>query len=98
MARRYALALADAITTPDEQRAVQEELIAWEAIIESNPQLKQVLGNPTIPYEPKRTVLNELIGLTKVRPTTANFLNLLLKNQRLTELGEIIKKICDHRG
>lgn len=94
VARRYALALADAITGPEEQRAVQNELTSWAGIIESNPQLQQVLANPTIPYEPKRTVLEEIIRRTKVRHSTANFLNLLLKNQRLTELGEIIKRFA----
>ena len=94
MARRYALALADAITEGEEQRAVQRELASWGEIIDSNPQLKQVLSDPTIPYEPKRTVLQDLIGRTKVRPSTANFLNLLLKNQRLTEIGEINKRFA----
>lgn len=94
VARRYALALADALTGSEEQRAVQNELTSWAGIIESNPQLRQVLADPTISYEPKRTVLEELIRRTKVRQSTANFLNLLLKNQRLTELGEIIKRFA----
>jgi len=95
VARRYALALADAITGLEEQRAVLNELTSWVGIIESNPQLKEVLGNPTIAYEPKRTVLQEIIRRTKVRHSTANFLNLLLKNQRLPELGEIIKRFAN---
>lgn len=101
VARRYATALADAITGPEEQRAVQHELSSWAEMVESNPQLQQVFADPTISYEPKRTVLQELIRRTKVRPSTANFLNLLLKNQRLTELSEIIKrfaKVVDERS
>jgi F-type H+-transporting ATPase subunit delta len=94
VARRYAVALADAITGREEQLAVQHELASWAEIIESNPQLKQVLSDPTILYEPKRTVLQDLIGRTKVRPSTANFLNLLLKNQRLAQIGEINKRFA----
>ena len=94
VARRYAVALADAITGREEQLAVQHELTSWAEIIDLHPQLKQVLSDPTIPYEPKRTVLQDLIRRTKVRPSTANFLNLLLKNQRLAEIGEINKRFA----
>ena len=94
VARRYAVALADAITGRDEQLAVQGELVSWAEIIDSNPKLKQVLSDPTVPYEPKRMVLQDLIHRTKVRPSTANFLNILLKNQRLAEIGEINRRFA----
>ena len=94
MARRYALALADAVSGPEEQRAVQNELTFWVGIIDANRQLQQLIADPTIAYEAKRSVLEEIIRRTKVRSSTANFLNLLLKNQRLTELGEIIKRFA----
>jgi F-type H+-transporting ATPase subunit delta len=51
------------------------------------------LTNPTIPYDQKRTVLDQLIERTKVSASTANFLQILLKNQRLTQLGEINKRL-----
>lgn len=91
VARRYALALADAVPR-EEQRAVQEELIAWEAVTQSNGQLQEVFSNPTIPYQQKRAVLDEVIKLAGVRRLTANFLQTLLMNQRLTELGEINRR------
>jgi F-type H+-transporting ATPase subunit delta len=93
VARRYASALADVAIAGDEEREIQDELIAWESMIESNPQLQEIFGNPSIPYEQKKTVLNEIIKRTKVRRVTANFLQILLRNQRLTELGEINKRL-----
>jgi F-type H+-transporting ATPase subunit delta len=43
----------------------------------------------------KRAVLNKLIERAKPRPTTTNFLKVLLQNQRLTELREINRKLAD---
>ena len=89
MARRYAAALADVVTKRGEAREVQEELSGWELMMQGSSDLLEVFRNPTVPYEQKHTVLNKLIARTGVRPTTANFLKVLLRNHRLTELGEI---------
>jgi F-type H+-transporting ATPase subunit delta len=94
VARRYAAALADVVVARGEAREVQEELSAWEKMMRTNPLLMEVFGNPTIPYEQKQSILGTLIKRTRVRPTTANFLQVLLQNQRLTELGEINKRFA----
>ena len=95
IARRYATALADIVTERGEAVAVLEELTSWERMIAENANLREVFANPTISYDQKRKVLNDLISRTRVRPTTANFLQVLLKNQRLTELAEINRKFGD---
>jgi F-type H+-transporting ATPase subunit delta len=94
MARRYAAALADVVIAQGEAREVQEELNTWAQMMEANSSLLEVFRNPTIPYEQKRKVLNTLIARTRVRPTTANFLQVLLQNHRLAELNEINKKFA----
>lgn len=93
VARRYAAALADVLATgsPGE---VQEELVAWSSMIRSNELLQEVLRNPTVAYDQKQALLEKLIKLTKVHQTTANFLRILLKNQRLTELNEINERLA----
>jgi F-type H+-transporting ATPase subunit delta len=101
VARRYATALADVVTVRGEAQDVQKELAAWSEMMQSNQQLLEVFRNPTIPYEQKRRVLETLIARTRVRPTTANFLQVLLQNQRLAELGEVNKRfalILDERS
>jgi F-type H+-transporting ATPase subunit delta len=101
VARRYATALADVVAERGEAREVQEELSEWASMMQTNAQLMEVFSNPTIPYEQKRQVLNTLVGRTRVRPTTANFLNVLLQNQRLAELGEINRRftqVLDERA
>jgi F-type H+-transporting ATPase subunit delta len=101
VARRYATALADVVMASGEAQEVQKELTAWSEMMQSNQQLHEVFRNPTIPYDQKRKVLNTLIERTRVRPTTANFLQVLLQNQRLAELGEVNKRfaqILDERS
>src|SRR6266851_6334077 len=95
IARRYASALADVVIERGEAREVQEELNTWERLIQSNANLQEVFRNPTIALDQKRAVLNKLIERAGPRPTTINFLKVLLQNQRLTELGEINRKFAD---
>lgn len=89
VARRYAVALADVVLSRGEAQEVREELALWDEMLRSNAQLLEVFRHPAIPYERKRGVLEELIKRTQPRPTTANFLKVLLQNQRLSELSEV---------
>lgn len=101
VARRYATALADVAIERREEREVQNELDQWAAMIESSPQLKEVFANPTIVHDQKRKVLEELIARSRVRNTTASFLRVLLKNQRLSQLRDIAARyslVLDERG
>ena len=94
VARRYASALADVTMARGEAAEVQAELAAWEEMMLGNASLLEAFSNPTVAYEQKGKVLNELISRTRVRPTTANFLRLLLKNQRLAELCQVNAKLA----
>jgi F-type H+-transporting ATPase subunit delta len=95
IARRYASALADVVVERGEAKEVQQELEQWAELLQANPNLQEVLRNPTIPLDRKRAVLNQLIDRAKPRLTTTNFLKVLLQNQRLTELPEINRKFAD---
>jgi len=95
VARRYASALADVVLERGEAREVQEELTAWERLFQSSENLREVFGNPTISLDQKRAVLNKLIERAQPRPTTINFLKVLLQNQRLTDLAEINRKFAE---
>jgi len=94
VARRYAAALADVVIERGEAPEVREEMTVWGEMLKSHQNLRDVFGNPTIALDQKRKVLNRLIELSKPRATTANFLKVLLQNQRLTELSEINKKFA----
>ena len=94
VARRYASALADVVLQRGEAREVQAELTTWAEMLAAHQNLRDVFANPTIALDQKRKVLNRLIELSKPRETTANFLKVLLQNQRVTELSEINKKFA----
>jgi F-type H+-transporting ATPase subunit delta len=94
VARRYASALADVTLERGEAREVQQELVAWADMMQSNGNLREVFANPTIALDQKRRVLNRLIEIAKPRPTTVNFLKLLLQNQRLPELDQINRRFA----
>ena len=101
VARRYASALADVVLKRGEAHEVQQELIAWGDLFRSNANLREVFANPTIALDQKRSVLKRLIEIAKPRPTTVNFLKVLLQNQRLTELDEInttVAAVLDDRA
>lgn len=95
VARRYASALADVVIERDEAHEVKQELQEWSELFGANPNLEEVFRNPTIALGKKRVVLNNLIERAKPRPTTTNFLKVLLQNQRLTELSEINQKLAE---
>lgn len=101
IARRYATALADVVIPSGEAENVKAELAAWGSMIDVNGDLAALLANPSVAHAGKERVVEELISKTKPSRTTANFLRVLLKNSRLTELGEINKKfssVLEERG
>lgn len=94
VARRYATALADIVTKTNETSFVQTELKTWENMISGNVDLQTAFGNPVISQVNKEKVLENLVAKTQPTKTTANFLRVLLRNGRLTEIKEINEKFA----
>ena len=92
IARRYATALAEVAVERNEENRVQQEINAWASLIEDNAQLREVFANPTIPYDQKQKVLEELISRTRIGETSGSFLRVLLKNQRLAQLKPVAER------
>ncbi len=95
IARRYAVALADVALKQNAAIQIQSELAAWEEMLTSNHELSEVFRNPTVPYEQKRNLLQVLIARTKVQAMTANFLNVLLQNNRLVDLPQVNRRYAE---
>jgi F-type H+-transporting ATPase subunit delta len=81
--------LVEVVLARGEAQEAREELAAWDELVRSNAELLEVFRHPAITHEQKRGVLEELIRRTRPRPTTANFLRVLLQNGRLAELSEV---------
>ena len=89
VARRYAAALADVVLNNGDAKKVKGELKTWEEMIVGNENLLNVFENPAIAHLNKARVLESLIQSASPDRTTANFLRVLLRNNRLSELDEI---------
>ena len=89
IARRYGTALADVVLKTGETETVRSELKSWEEMMASSADLQTALANPSIAHLDKEKVLESLIAKTNPSKTTANFLRVLQRNSRLTELAEI---------
>lgn len=101
IARRYGTALADVVLKTGETTVVSSELNAWEEMLASSDDLRSALANPSIAHLDKEKVLESLIAKSNPSRTTSNFLRVLLRNSRLTELPEINAKyaaILEERG
>jgi F-type H+-transporting ATPase subunit delta len=77
-----------------EERGIQEELNTWESMIASSNELRQVIDSPTITLDEKRRILTKLIERVRPRPTTANFIQVLLQNHRLGQLAAINQRFA----
>ncbi|MDQ3321910.1 MAG: ATP synthase F1 subunit delta [Acidobacteriota bacterium] len=94
VARRYASALADVVTKTGDTNNVQTELRQWEAMMSSGNDLSEVFSNPSIPQASKEKVLESLIARANPSKTTANFLRILGRNNRLTDISRINEKFA----
>ena len=89
IARRYATALADVVLKNGDVETVKSELTSWNEMMASSGELLEAFRNPAIAHLSKEKVLESLLEKAKPSKTTANFLRVLLKNGRLTELSQI---------
>lgn len=94
VARRYAVALADVVEKSGEAEIVKTELKQWEAMMTASADLTHAFRNPAINHSDKEKVLENLLAKAKPSRTTANFLRVLLRNGRLTELPEINERFA----
>lgn len=94
IANRYARALADVITERGEMKEVVSELNGFAGLMSGHEQLRDVFASPVISLERKRNVLNELLAKMQLRPTSNNFLRLLLDNSRLHNLDQMLKALA----
>lgn len=89
VANRYAKALADVIMERGQTLTVADEITAFSQLIEQNSELRDVFASPVIALDRKKAVLNDLLTRLQLKPTTNNFLQLLLTNQRLHQIDVV---------
>ncbi len=81
--------------------SVADEVNAFAQLIEQHAELRGVFASPVIALDRKRALLNELLARLQLKPTTTNFLQLLLTNQRLHQIDVVrtsLAKELDRRA
>ena len=89
LARRYAKALFAAGKDEDKLKAFNETLQAVRSFLESNPDIQAALESPVIGLGVKQEVVEHLIKAAKIPKTMANFMRVLVQNNRIHYIGLI---------
>ncbi len=83
--KRYAAALLDAAWESDQVEQVESDLGLISYTLESNPELKYALFNPTLPESRKHAIVQELFQ-GKISDLSAAYLNLLIDKRRIESI------------
>jgi len=93
LANRYARALVDVTSNGNETGEVRTELEQFASVLRNHSELSEAFSSPVIAQKRKRAVLEDILRITRPRPTTANFLKLLLENYRLHNMDAMLAAI-----
>ena len=101
VANRYSRALADVISERGETQVVATEIESFSKLLEQNSELRSVFASPVVALDRKRAVMNDVLARLQFKPTTNNFLQLLVKNHRVHQIDAIrvgLAKELDERN
>lgn len=87
----YANALADVAQSTSTLDATMADVEKVEKVF-CDPAVISFFGNPTISYEKKREVVDELVKSSELQAHTANFLNVVLDQERFDLLPDIVQE------
>lgn len=90
LANRYARALVDVTSDRNETGEVRTELEQFASLLRDHAELADAFSSPVIAQNRKRAVLEDILKITRPRPTTGNFLRLLLDNYRLHNMDAML--------
>jgi F-type H+-transporting ATPase subunit delta len=90
VSRRYASALFNLGKEKGELDTFAESLTAFASAIEENVQLKELMMNPVITHDEKKSIVMGVLGLCKAGTTEKNFFSLLADKGRLALIPAII--------
>ena len=102
LAGRYAIALFDLANEQKQLDAVGESLAALKQALAESDDFRALTTSPLIGRDQATRAVAASAGAMKLDPITANFLGVLAKNRRLTQLGNVIRAFnllaARHRG
>jgi F-type H+-transporting ATPase subunit delta len=96
-ASRYARALFDVALKEGDVQQAGRDLAAFAQLVASNEQLSRVLGNPAIPVQKKRGVIEALLAQAgSVSPIVSKLLLMLAERDRIGLLADVVTSY-EHR-
>ncbi len=88
---KYAQALADVAGEVQQEDQVQEELVVFAELLNSNQELMEALTHPAIPFSAKRKIVQALAKKIPLTQIVANFILVLTEHARLPHFQEVIE-------
>ncbi|MHB1020863.1 MAG: ATP synthase F1 subunit delta [Acidobacteriaceae bacterium] len=90
-AARYAQAFAAVVVADKlDVAVVQQQLADYSATLTGSGDLREVLGNPSIPKDQKLKVVDAIAGKIGLFQQVRNFIAVLMEHDRLLSLDEVI--------
>jgi len=101
ISRRYAEALADALSSAEERTTVRKELATFRKAVRESFDLENLLHNPSVPSNDRLRVLGSVLERMGSSAPTSRFLRLLAERGRMGLFEEIVEafdRIDDERS
>lgn len=93
----YAAAIFELAQAEDELSRVEREFYAIARSLETSTELREALTDPALSLERKQGIVNDLVGGKASRLTT-NFVNLMVSQGRVSDLGTIADKLARQKA
>jgi len=89
LAQRYGSALADVAFEHKDAEKIRKDLADFAQVFAESADLRNLLSNPSVSAEAKKSVLGEIAGKMALRQEVRNFVFILVDHNRTALLGEI---------
>ncbi len=89
--KRYAEALSNSVKENSLLSPILENLKAFQAAFDAQPQLARFFSHPSIPMEKKNALVKDLAGRLKVEAVVLNLLLLLSERQKILNIKNIVE-------
>jgi F-type H+-transporting ATPase subunit delta len=90
-AGRYGRALFDVAAKEGDPASVERDLATFTALVGEHAELQKTLGNPAVPVQRKRAVVDALVGrAASMSPIVTKLLGLLADRDRLVLLPDVL--------
>lgn len=90
----YAAGIVEVARAEGALDVVSDELFRFAALVAANDDLRQTIGDQTLPPARRQAVVEELLG-SKVSPLTTSIVSFLVSTGRAREMGDIVRAVVD---